>query len=162
MYNELKIFNDVTKQLFNRDNGKKYENPVLGKSGQVVSPHTWGLYRIISPTLRDMLKGLSCATFDNSKILDENKHISDYTDKVKLDFDSLTVDNNGNTLIVFKSTADENIKVYINEKLVKPYFGKTYLQDFTFYGNLENTSKTPVYIVNYDVVFACILPINMK
>lgn len=162
MYNELKLFNDVAKNLYNRENGKKYENPVLGKTGQVASPHGYGLYRIISDSLKNMINGLPCAKYDNSKILDENKCMSDYTDKVKLDFDSLTVDNNGNTLIVFKSTADEYVKVYLNEKLVKPYFGKTYLQDFEFYGNVENTSTTPVYIVNYDVVYACILPINRK
>ena len=162
MYNELKLFNEVAKQLFNRENGKKYDNPILGKTGEVVSPHSYGLYRIISQSLRDMIKGLSCATYDNSRILDENKYMSEYTDKVKLDFDSLTVDNNGNTLIVLKSTADENVKVYLNEKLVKPYFGKNYLQDFEFYGNMENTSKTPVYITNYDVVYACICPVNHK
>lgn len=161
-YNEMKLFNDTVKSLYDKENfiGHNKGNVVIGKNNKVISPNTHSLYYIFSSVIRQCLEGLSPERrFDTDKICDFSQ--LDLYDKVPLQFDSLKPTDT-NILVKFKTPNDE--VVAIDEKLVKPYFGKSYITDLKFYGCKDRTNKSPVYVVNADTntPLAMVLPVVLQ
>ena len=159
-YNEMKLFNDTVKSLYDKENliGYNKGNVIIGQNNKVISPNTHSLYYIFTDVLRQCLSGLNPERrFDTDKICDFSQ--LDLYDKVPLQFDSLKPTDTKSILVKFKTPNDE--VVVIDEKTVKPYFGNSYITDLKFYGSKDRTNKSPVYVVisETNTCVAMILPV---
>lgn len=162
MYNELKLFNDVVKAMYNKEyrKGRDYNKQIIiSKNNTVISPNCHSLYYVFSETIRNFCKGVDLATkFDTDKIY--NFMDQDKSNMIPLKVIGLKPTDTYNAIIL---ETDNGEKAYINEDYVTRYFGKSYMSDLKFYGTAKNTPKSPIYIASdSDSIIAMILPINMQ